>query len=84
MYVFQSIRKAGIASFLSIMRSGAMLIPVLLAGSYFLGLTGIQLAQPIADVLTGIVSLPFMIMFIKKTPSTLEAKREEAMISSEK
>ena len=82
--LFQSIRKAGIASFLSIMRSGAMFIPVLLLGSSLLGLTGIQLAQPIADVLTGIASLPFMIMFLKKTPSTLEAKREEASIASEK
>lgn len=73
--LFQSIRRAGIASLLSIMRSGAMLIPVLLIGSYFLKLTGIQIAQPVADILTGLLSLPFMIAFIKKTPSTAEAKR---------
>ena len=68
--LFQSIRRASVASFLSIMRSGATFIPVLLIGSYFLKLTGIQLAQPIADVLTGLISLPFMIGFINKTPST--------------
>lgn len=76
--LFQSIRRAGVASFLSLMRSGAMFIPVLLIGSYFLKLTGIQLAQPTADVLTALISLPFMIAFIKKTPSTAQAREEAA------
>ena len=78
--LFQSIRRAGVASFLSIMRSGAMFIPVLLIGANVLGLTGITLAQPIADLLTSLVSLPFMIMFIKKTPSTAEAKVAEISV----
>jgi hypothetical protein len=32
------------------------------------------MAQPISDILTGIITLPFFIMFFKKTPSTAEAK----------
>ena len=72
--LFQSIRRAGIASFLSIMRSGAMFIPVLLIGASVGGLTGIAHAQPIADVLTGLASIPFMVGFIKKTPSTAAAR----------
>ncbi len=67
--LYQSIRKAGIASLLSILRSGAAFIPTLLILHHFLGLTGIQMAQPIADVLTGLLSLPFMIYFLKTTPS---------------
>ena len=34
-----------------------------------LGLQGIQLAQPAADVLTGLISLPFMLYFLKATPN---------------
>ena len=63
--LYQSIRKAGIASFLSLLRSGAMLIPAIILGTHFLGLDGIRLAQPIADALTGVVCLPFIIHFLK-------------------
>ena len=66
--LYQSIRKAGIASFLSILRSGAMLIPTLLIGSHFLGLQGILLAQPISDCLTGLTCIPFVIHFLRTTP----------------
>lgn len=66
--LYQSIRKAGVASFLSILRSGAVLIPVLLVGVHFLELTGILLAQPISDCITGLICLPFIIYFLKKTP----------------
>ncbi len=67
--LYQSIRKAGIASFLSILRSGATLIPTLIIGSYLLGLQGILLAQPIADALTGIICIPFVLYFLYKTPN---------------
>lgn len=44
--LYQSIRKPGIASFLSLLRSGAVTIPVLLIGVPLLGLTAIQIATP--------------------------------------
>ena len=72
--LYQSIRKAAMASFMAIMRSGAVLIPVLLIAGMFFGLDGIIMAQPISDILTGIITLPFFIRFFKKTPSTAEAK----------
>ena len=72
--LYQSIRKAAMASVMAIMLSGAMLIPVLLITSATMGLDGIIMAQPISDAITGIISLPFFIMFLKKTPSTAEAK----------
>lgn len=71
--LYQSIRKAAMASFMAIMRSGAVLIPVLLIASGF-GLEGIIMAQPISDIITGFISLPFFFMFLNKTPSTAEAK----------
>lgn len=72
--LYQSIRKAAMASFMAMMRSGAILIPVLLVTSAFWGLEGIIMAQGISDVLTGIITLPFFIRFFKVTPSTAEAK----------
>ena len=63
--LYQSIRKAGTASFLSTLRSGALLIPVLLMGVPMFGLTAIQIAQPLADCLTGVISIPFTIHFLR-------------------
>ncbi len=67
--LFQSIRRAGIASLLSVMRSGAVYIPVLLIGYYASGLFGIQIAQPVADILTGLISIPFILYFLRSTPN---------------
>ena len=72
--LYQSIRKAAMASFMAIMRSGAVLIPVLLVTNAFWGLDGIIMSQGISDILTGIITLPFFIRFFQKTPSTAEAK----------
>ena len=67
--LYQSIRKAGISSFLSLLRSGLYFIPLLLLGSQLWGLTGIQLAQPLTDVLNGITCIPFLCHFLYKTPN---------------
>ncbi len=64
--LYQSIRKAGISSFLSMLRSGLMLIPVLLITTTLWGLTGIQISQPVADVCTGLISVPFIVHFLRK------------------
>ena len=72
--LYQSIRKAKIASFMAMMRSGAVLIPVLLITSSLWGLEGIIMAQGVSDILTGIITLPFFMNFFKVTPSTAEAK----------
>ena len=64
--LYQSIRRAGVASFLSILRSGAMLIPTLLITTTLWGLTGIQISQPIADCLTGLCSIPFTVHFLRQ------------------
>lgn len=68
--LYQSIRKSGIASILALLRSGLLFIPVLLILNNFYGLNGILHAQPIADILSGLISIPFIFYFIIKTPST--------------
>lgn len=63
--MFQSIGKNGIATILSMLRSGVCLIPTLLLLSATLGLTGIEIAQPVSDVLTFVISVPFVVRFLK-------------------
>ena len=70
--MLQSIRKAGMASFLALLRSGLLFIPILVATTALWGVTGVQISQPVADVLTGLVSLPILIHFFKTTPSVDE------------
>ncbi len=65
---FQSIGKNKSATFLSALRSGLVFIPVIFILSKFLGLTGIQIAQTVTDVITFFITLPFMIIFLKKLP----------------
>lgn len=64
--LYQSIQKPTISSILSMVRSGAVTIPILLIGVPLLGLPVIQTAQPIADVLAGCISIPFILSFLKK------------------
>lgn len=73
--LYQSIRKSSIASFLSMLRSGAVFIPTLLLLANVIGLNGILLSQPISDIISSLISIPFIIHFIKKTPPT--SKKEE-------
>ncbi|MBP1544158.1 MAG: MATE family efflux transporter [Oscillospiraceae bacterium] len=75
--LYQSIRKAAVSSFLSLMRSGLMLIPALLITTYFWGLTGIQISQPLADIGTGLVSIPFIIHFLKSNKEKGEENEEK-------
>ena len=64
--LYQSIREAGVASFLSLLRSGLTFIPSLLILSALLRLDGILLAQPIADAISGLVCIPFIVLFLRR------------------
>lgn len=65
--LYQSIQKPGISTVLSLLRSGGITIPVLLLGVPLLGLTAIQIAQPMADILSGLVSIPFIVHVLRAT-----------------
>lgn len=64
--LYQSIQQPTISSVLSLIRSGAVTIPMLLIGVPLLGLLGIQIAQPTADIVAGIISIPFILRFLKE------------------
>lgn len=68
--LFQSIGKNGVATLLSMLRSGLCFIPVILILSKIMGLTGVEISQTIADILSFIITLPFVINFLKKLKVT--------------
>jgi len=67
--LYQSIQQPTISSVLSLIRSGAITIPILLLGTPVLGLLCIQSAQPAADVISGLISIPFILRFIRTAPA---------------
>ncbi len=66
--LFQSTGKALRSTFLSMSRSGLFLIPLVLLLPLSLGLLGVEIAQPIADLLSFLVSIPFVIAFLRSLP----------------
>ncbi len=64
--LYQSTRQVKVSTFLSMMRNGLMFIPTLLITTHFWGLLGVQISQPLADILTGLVAIPFVISFLRK------------------
>lgn len=61
--MFQSIGKNKTATFLSVLRSGLFFIPVLIILSQVMGLAGVEISQPVADIMTFAVSVPFTLRF---------------------
>ena len=66
--LFQTCGLKGRALLLATLRGGLCFIPLLLILAPLLGVTGLQLAQPCADVLTGLISLPFALRFFRDLP----------------
>jgi putative MATE family efflux protein len=62
--LFQSLGKSGRAAFLASSRSGLFFIPAILILTHFFGLTGIECAQFTADVISSIVTVPFVVNFL--------------------
>ena len=66
--LFQSIGKNLVASFLSCLRAGLCYIPLIIILSMTLGLLGIQMTQMVSDILTSLITLPFIIHFFRNLP----------------
>lgn len=52
--------------FLSSCRQGVFFLPLIIFLPHFWGLTGLELCQPIANILSGLVSIPFIIAFFRR------------------
>ena len=63
--LFQSTGNSGLATITAAFRSGICFIPLILILPGILGITGIQLAQPIADMLASTIVIPFVVRFFR-------------------
>lgn len=63
---FQSIGKSGRAFFLACAQNGLFFIPLILILPRFFDLKGIELAQPLSFIVAAIVSVPFLVKFLKE------------------
>lgn len=63
---YQSIGKAGIAAFLSLLRQVIILIPILFFLPSFMGLNGVWYANPLSDLLSAIVTAFFLLRAFKQ------------------
>lgn len=77
--LFQSIGENKKATLLSMLRNGILFIPVILLLTWLFGILGVQLAQPIADVLSFIITLPMAITFLRKLPEDQKVCKENSM-----
>ncbi len=69
--------QAAMATFLALCRQGVFFIPLILGLPRFLGITGIELAQPIADVLTFAVGIVMYVGFLKNLKGRKRAQKAE-------
>lgn len=64
--LMQSTRNVKKATFLSMNRQGIYFIPAVLILPRLFGLTGVEISQFVADVLSALTAIPFLIVFFKK------------------
>ena len=75
--LFQSIGKSGRATFLACCRQGVFFIPLILTLPRAFGLLGVEICQPIADVLTFFVTVPFLFPFLRQLVRMDESEAAE-------
>lgn len=64
--MLQNIGKVFRASFLAMARQGLFFIPLIFVLPYFLGLTGIEITQPIADAISFLFAVPLQLSVLKE------------------
>lgn len=77
--LLQSIGQARSALLLASLRSGIFFIPLILILPAIFGITGIETAQPLADILSAVVSLPVVLHSIREFgPDRVQNETAEA------
>lgn len=83
--MFQSIGKSGRALFLSALRTGLCFIPLIEILPLYLGLTGIEIAQPVSDITAAMISVPFAVSFLRQLKARKEpGEIQEALVPEKK
>lgn len=65
------------ATVLSACRQGICFVPLILTLPRWMGLLGVQAAQPLADVLSAVVNVPFWVWFLRKLRREEQAARAD-------
>jgi putative MATE family efflux protein len=65
---FQAIGKSWTSTFLSAARQGTFFLPLILVLPRVVGLLGVQITQPLADLCTFVLCLPFAVAFFRRLP----------------
>lgn len=65
-HLYQSLGFRFQATFLASCRQGIFFLPVIILLPLKLGLVGVQAAQPLADILSFVISIPFIIYFYRR------------------
>jgi putative MATE family efflux protein len=74
----QNIRKTTSASFLALARQGLFFLPIVYLAVHLFGLSGLQAAQPVSDLLTFCTSLPLGILALRALP-----KKDTGILSTQ-
>ena len=67
---FQSIGRTGPAFFLACAQNGLFFVPLVLILPRFIGVTGIEISQPLGYVLSAGIALPYLLNFLKELKKT--------------
>ena len=67
--MFQSIGKRVPAILLSALQNGIAFMPMIWILPYFFGLFGLEIAQPVAYVITALITLPCTVIFLERLPA---------------
>ena len=71
--VFQVIGRSKKATLLSACRQGIFFLPMIVLLPIWLELTGIEIAQSLADLCTFLLSIPFAVLFIRELNDRIAA-----------
>ncbi|MDO4324270.1 MAG: MATE family efflux transporter [Lachnospiraceae bacterium] len=63
---FQTIGKSAVATFLASARQGYAFLPLVLILPRFLGMRGVEISQPLADVIAFFICIPFTVRFFRE------------------
>ncbi|MBQ9517298.1 MAG: MATE family efflux transporter [Eubacterium sp.] len=63
---FQCVGRAGVSFLLACAQNGLFFIPLVLILPRFIGVTGIEVAQPLGFVLSAAIAVPYLLKFLKE------------------
>ena len=76
---YQSVGKAGLATFLSMLRQVIFLIPLLFILPNYYGLDGVWVCAPISDLLSALVCIVFVVREFKKLNKLVKTQTEVSL-----